>query len=587
MGGGVTRRGPAGRGAGPFCFAVTADGSDKREMRLSPLGDSAVVLASDDDLDDTVLARMRALAGAITRHPPPGVVDVLPAFGSVAVYFDIAQAGGYASLCAGLKKIAATVEQLARKTSEEPRQVEIPVCYGGEYGPDLDVVAARAGIPAEEVVQLHAGADYRVHAIGFVPGFAYLGGLSKKLATPRRDTPRAGVPAGAVGIGGSQTGVYPVATPGGWNLIGRTPLRLFDPASRDPAVLRAGDHVKFRPVSAAEFAGLGPGSPASANTPEPAETAHQHMADRAVLTVMKAGMLTTVQDRGWRGHRAQGVSLCGAADPFALRLANLLVGNPENLAALEFTLIGPHLRFSHDTLVALCGAQFGDWPHDQPVRVAAGTTLTLGVARHGCRGYLAVAGGIDVPPVLGSRSTYLRAGFGGLQGRALREGDVLPLAKVERRPAGRWHIDERIAPAYSPEPTLRVIRGAQAEEFSPGLFSSSYRVTPRADRMGVRLTGPALVRRRPVDLPSAPAVPGTVQVPPDGQPIILMADAQTIGGYPQIAHVISVDLPLVAQLRPGDTVRFREMTLAEAHECAVTREHALATLREGLVTKFI
>lgn len=310
-------------------------------MRLSPLGDSAVVLASDDDLNDAVLARMRSLAGEIARHPPPGVIDVLPAFGSVAVYYDIAQAGDYASLCARLKTIAASVET-AKAGSEEPRWVEIPVCYGGEYGPDLDVVAARAGIPAEKVVDLHTGADYRVHAIGFVPGFAYLGGLPEKLATPRRDTPRAGVPAGTVGIGGSQTGVYPVSTPGGWNLIGRTPLRLFDPAARDPAVLRAGDRLRFRAISAGEFTGLEPASSMSANVPVPAEATPQGAADHAALTVVKAGMLTTVQDRGWRGHRAQGVSLCGAADSFALRLANLLVGNPENLAALEFTLIGPH-----------------------------------------------------------------------------------------------------------------------------------------------------------------------------------------------------------------------------------------------------
>lgn len=556
-------------------------------MRLSPLGDSAVVLASDDELDDALLARMRALAEAITRHPPPGVIDVLPAFGSVAVYYDIAQAGDYASLCAELQKIAATLGK-SRAATGESRRVEIPICYGGEFGPDLDGVAAQAGVSAEEVIRLHSGADYRVHAIGFMPGFAYLGGLPNVLATPRRGTPRAQVAAGTLGIGGSQTGVYPLATPGGWNLIGRTPLRLFDPAARDPAMLHAGDHVKFRAVSMEDFSRLTPGSTPEACTASraPSESSLQSMADAPTLTVVKAGMLTTVQDLGWRGHRAQGLPVSGAADSFALRLANLLVGNPENLAALECTLIGPHLHFSRDTLVALCGAQFGDWPHDQPVRVAAGTTLTLGAARRGCRGYLAAAGGIDVPPILGSRSTYLRAGFGGLEGRALREGDTLRITAVERRPAGRWHIDERIAPACTPSPTLRVIRGAQADEFSESLFSESYRVTPRSDRMGVRLAGPALARRTAVDLLSVPAVPGTVQVPPDGQPIILMADAQTIGGYPQIAHVISIDLLLVAQLRPGDSVRFREVTLGEAHECWMARDRALATLREGLAAKF-
>jgi antagonist of KipI len=200
--------------------------------------------------------------------------------------------------------------------------------------------------------------------------------------------------------------------------------------------------------------------------------------------------------------------------------------------------------------------------------------------------YLAVAGGFAIAPVLGSRSTFLRAEFGGLQGRALRDGDVLQAPEFARRIIGHWHLDERILPAYSTAPTVRVVSGAQAGAFQGELFSSEFKVSPQSDRMGVRLAGPALVRVGAGELVSATVVPGTIQVPPDGQPIVLMADAQTIGGYPQVAHVISVDLPLVAQLRPGDTVRFREVPLAEAHELAVSRERVLGMLREGLAEKF-
>jgi antagonist of KipI len=297
-------------------------------------------------------------------------------------------------------------------------------------------------------------------------------------------------------------------------------------------------------------------------------------------------MLTTVQDLGRRGFRASGVPLGGAADPLALRVANLLVGNAEDAAGLEFTLFGPELVFSRDTLVAAGGGDFGGLPLWQPTIIRAGETLRFGSARLGCRGYLAIAGGIDVPQVLGSASTLLRAGFGGLNGRALRGGDTLALCEIARRVTGHWHLDPRILPAYSTSPVVRVVPGAQAGEFGGQLSAGEFKVTPQSDRMGARLAGPALKRASQAELVSATVVPGTIQMPPDGQPIVLLADAQTIGGYPQVAHVIGVDLPLVAQLRPGDTVRFREVTLAEAHDAAHARERAVGLLREGLAQKF-
>ena len=305
------------------------------------------------------------------------------------------------------------------------------------------------------------------------------------------------------------------------------------------------------------------------------------------ITVIRSGMLTTVQDLGRRGHRAAGVPLGGAMDAMALRLVNLLVGNGEDAAALEFTLTGPELVFTADTTIAMGGGDFGGVPRWQPVRVRAGERVKFGAARTGCRGYLAVAGGLDVPVVLGGRGTYLRAALGGLEGRALRDGDELRAAAVSREMVGGWQIDERILPSYSAAPTVRIVRGAQAGEFDGPLTSVGFKVTSKSDRMGVRLIGPEMVRRDARELISATVAPGTVQVPPDGQPIVLMADAQTIGGYPQIAHVISVDLPLVAQLKPGDTLRFREVTLQAAHQLILDRARALALLREGLAQKMV
>jgi antagonist of KipI len=303
------------------------------------------------------------------------------------------------------------------------------------------------------------------------------------------------------------------------------------------------------------------------------------------ISVIRSGMLTTVQDLGRLGHRAEGVPSGGAADPFALRVANLLVGNSENAPALEFTLTGPELEFAEGAWVAACGARFDGVPAWRPVRVEAGGRIRFGKRLQGCRGYLAVSGGIDVEPVMGARGTFLAAGIGGFHGRALRDGDVIRSVPSDRELTGHWSLDERMFPKYSREPVVRVMPGAHAGEFGGALFTGRYAVTARSNRMGIGLDGPKLVRAAGEDLVSTAVAPGTIQVPPDGNPIVLMADAQTLGGYPRVAHVASVDIPLLAQLAPGDGVRFSRTTVAEAHALSHAWEHGLALLRQGLAAK--
>jgi len=323
------------------------------------------------------------------------------------------------------------------------------------------------------------------------------------------------------------------------------------------------------------------------------------------VKILRGGMLTTVQDLGRRGHRAAGVPLSGAADPFALRVVNSLVGNAENAAALEFTLIGPELEFSTDAVIAVGGAECEGLPGWKPMAIPAGRRVKTGGCVHGCRGYIAIAGGIEVEPVLGSASTYLRGGLGGFHGRAIREGDVLKVAlhaptRAELEPesshlagnsarlvaaSATWSIDPRVLPPYSASPTIRVTAGAQLEEFGDTLFASDFKILPQSDRMGLRLAGPFLARKTSAEILSSAVAPGTVQISHDGQPFVLLADAQTIGGYPQAAHVIAVDLPLVAQLRPGDTMRFALVPLEEAQRLAIVRDHTIAILREGLAQK--
>jgi KipI family sensor histidine kinase inhibitor len=559
---------------------------DNGIMTVSPLGDSAVVLTISESIDHDTAFEVRAIASEIERSRILGVVDVVPAFGRIAVFFDPTQAATFEALGDELQIVAG--RSAASASANAARTIRIPVCYGGEHGPDLAVVAARARKSAEEVIAQHAGAEYVVQAIGFAPGFPYLGGLPAELATPRRDTPRARVPPGSVGIGGTQTGIYPLETPGGWNLIGRTPLDLFDATKAEPALLQAGDRVEFRSITGDEFDALRTSEMSRAKeTSDPSAAMDQRSEPETVpgLEVIRAGMFTTVQDLGRVGHRAQGVPLSGAADPFALRLANLLVGNRENDAGLEFTLVGPELRFLHDTVIAIGGAEFGQLPRWQPIAVRAGTSLDIGTARTGCRGCMAIAGGIDVAPVLGSRSTYVRGRLGGFLGRGLLEGDVLPVPAARRAFRKHWHIDERITPHYSSGAVVRVIPGLHAPQFDSGWMSAGFKVSAHSDRMGVRLLGQPLRRFDSGDIASTPVAPGTVQVPPDGQPIVLLADAQTIGGYPQAAYVIAVDLPVMAQLRPGDEVRFIPVTLADARELISAQERAIGLLREGLAQK--
>lgn len=545
-------------------------------MTIRALGDTAIAISLGERVDEAVAGRARAIAAEIERHRPAGVVDVASAFASVAVFYERVHSREFPALLAEVEALALRAEAAVAK---EPRRVEIPVCYGGEFGPDLADVAKHTGLTEAEVIARHAAGDYLVHAIGFAPGFPYLGGLPEGLAVPRRSTPRSLVAAGTVGIGGAQTGVYPIATPGGWNLIGRTPLALFDATRAEPALLRAGDRVAFVPVEEAVLADAKQAAEARA-----VDVLNAPTAKATGVTVVRAGMFTTVQDMGRRGQRSRGVPLSGAADAFALRVANIVVGNDERAAGLEFTLIGPELRFEEAAVIALAGADFGQ-PRGRPLQVRAGETLKLGAAVSGCRGYLAVAGGIAVELVLGSRSTYVRAGLGGCQGRALRDGDLLPVSPAPRAPAGRWSIDERIWPPYSASPCIRVLPGAQAEQFPDTWCEGEWRVTPQSDRMGLRLRGPALRRSVKGDLVSSPVVPGTIQVPPDGQPIVLLADAQTIGGYPQLGQAVAADLPLLAQLRPGDTVRFRPVSIEEAHAALLAQEKALGLLKEGVAQK--
>ena len=311
--------------------------------------------------------------------------------------------------------------------------------------------------------------------------------------------------------------------------------------------------------------------------------------DDRTIRIESAGLFTTVQDTGRYGYQSYGLPVSGAMDSFSLYLANKLVGNPQDYACLEATFTGPEISFNSPAIIAVTGADMGpcingrEIPGYCPVEVKAGDVLSFSGLKSGCRTYVAFSGGIDVPLVMGSRSTYLRGRLGGYQGRALQAGDIISLGLPGNKSSG-WEMPPGLLPEYRPEQVLRVIAGPDRNCFErEGMevfFESGYVVTGESDRMGYRLYGPE-VRHKPghAEIISSGVSMGTVQVPGNGQPIVLLADRQTTGGYPRIASIISVDLTLIAQMIPGDKVYFREVTTGKARKLQIERHRLLSDLK--------
>lgn len=309
---------------------------------------------------------------------------------------------------------------------------------------------------------------------------------------------------------------------------------------------------------------------------------------------MEPGLLTTVQDRGRYGYQRYGVPVSGALDSYALRAANLLAGNDDGDAGLEMTVLGPRVRFGADTWFAIAGADLAPMLDGQPVknwrrvRASAGSVLSFQGSRDGMRAYLAVAGGIDVPRLMGSRSTYLKGEFGGLGGRPLRAGDTLETLGGPREDEfNDVDIPGSFAvPEYGHDHRIRVVLGPQSGAFTEAgvetLLGSEYKVSVQSDRMGYRLDGPAIEHVAGPDIVSDGTPLGAVQVPGNGQPIVLLADRGTTGGYAKVATVLSVDIGRIAQAMPGDAIRFEAVSVEEAHAILAGQEAALRDLAAAM-----
>jgi len=494
-------------------------------IRIAALGEGLLVegTPSDEPIETarSTALRARSIAAAL---PDADVV-----------------AGGARVLVLGASEDTLRValdRDVALETLALPRHHPIEVAYDGA---DLAHVAERAGCDAEEVVRAHSDRVYTALVAGFLPGFAYLGPVDPRLALPRRDVPRARVPAGSVAVAAGMTGIYPHASPGGWWLLGRAlDAKLFDLARTPSRRIAPLDTVEFRPVRAPAL------RPASAPRSGSSDACRVH---GAAVRIERCNF-ATIQDGGRRGLRGEGIPWSGALDPALLARANLAVGNATDDAAIELVQGGLALRAEGAIVVSVDGAPARRLHEGEP----------LAIAPHPDRAvrYVALRGGVDVPRVLDSRATLRVAGLGGLEGRALQRGDRLaigpdPGTRPRVRPVGsELRASDVVELRAWPAPPDERLGG---DAFGV-LLGATYAVGQASDRLGIRLEGPRLrVERAGRPLPE-PVLPGCVQVTNGGELLVLGPDAAVTGGYPVVAAIDGPSLAALAQRRPGRLVRF-------------------------------
>lgn len=520
-------------------------------MRFLPVN-LDTLLVELDDLEQTL-----ALFDALTAEPIAGVEEIIPAARTLLIQFRPSAITRQALI----DRIAG--QDLSQRRAAEQRRVDIPVHYNGE---DLDEVAALLNITPGEVIRRHTANDYSVAFCGFAPGFGYLTG-GAGFQVPRRQTPRTRIPAGAVALAGEFSGIYPKASPGGWQIIGVTPLQMWDLERAEPALLRPGYKVRFIDAGPLPPSGL----------PIPNVPAVGRAASGAYLEILSPGLHSVLQDLGRIGQTGQGVSRSGALDQGALRAANRAVGNRSDMACVETVLGGLSFVCQGNCVIAITGAQTPvtitsasglQWPARtyQPIDLALGDKVTLGAPTAGLRSYLAIRGGFEVAPVLGSLSTDTLAQVGP---PALATGDTLGFTAQ----TGGISVSLNEAPAFAPPAaadivTLDVLMGPRSDWFTKDaierLSSQLWRVTPQSNRVGIRLDGETpLERSNHQELPSEGTAVGAIQVPASGQPVLFLADHPLTGGYPVIAVVAGYHLDLAGQIPINARIRFNPVAAFE------------------------
>ncbi|CAH0342883.1 5-oxoprolinase/urea amidolyase family protein [Rhizobium sp. CECT 9324] len=522
-------------------------------MRFLPVS-LTVLLIELADLDETL-----ALFASLEADPVDGIVDMVPAARTLMIRFRPEK------LTAEQLAAAIATRDLSARVAPSDMLVEIPVNYDGE---DLADVAQLTGLSVEDVIRHHTDSTFTVAFCGFAPGFGYLVGGDPALQVPRRQSPRTKIPAGSVALAGAFSGVYPQNSPGGWQIIGTTPEKMWD-LSRDPPAL-------FQPGYRVRFVDLAKSSRAFATSTKLA-TAASVVPSAADLTfkVLAAPMPALFQDLGRFGQTGQGVSSSGALDQGALKAANRVVGNPAGTPVLEIILGGFSFEVSGRTVLGIAGAPCPITIRDasgrsieastyQPIALESGDVVTLGQAAKGMRSYLSVRGGFAVKPVLGSASTDTLAVVGP---DPVTAGTVLT---INTETGGLSSVSLTEAPAFDHPAsgdvvTLDVVMGPRSDWFTETgiatLSSQLWQVTPQSNRVGIRISGDvALERKDKAELPSEGTATGAIQVPHSGQPVLFLADHPLTGGYPVIGTVAEYHLDLAGQIPVNAQIRFRPVT---------------------------
>lgn len=551
-------------------------------MHCTLIGDHSVL--ADFSKSPNPLSEIHGISNLLFANKPEWAGEIIPGLESLIV--QLKHSSDNPSVVRRraideLEKLGEKFLKQKRIQSELSTTHRIQVCYHPDVALDLMTIAKACKLTTEEVIRIHKDSLYTADILGFMPGFTYFSGLNPKLRLPRLSSPRPSVPKGSVAIAELQTAIYPRTTPGGWNIIGRSPNTLFDIQKNPPGLFMAGDQMEIHEISLDEFKQLDQNQPSSEilRAPKPDE-------GNASIEVLQAGTFSTIQDNPRENLSHWAVGPGGACDLDSLHLANAMVGNSPETAAIEMTSTGPTLLFHEACCVAWVGASCEGIvdgqriPGNRPVWLAKGNTLKFSSFNLGFRVVLAIGGGLELPKILGRAGSHISADIGP---KRLEKGDVLLLSDVKAPLSSpflkslyksgllpcfpKWHVRSPFHPANSVThinclagPHISFLPEKDRELF----WSTIWTVSNQSNRMGVRLQSNFKLKKDLPHIPSQAITFGTVQFPPSQEPIVMLAEHQTTGGYPRLAEVIRADLVKLAQLKPGNKIQLMPIDLEEA-----------------------
>lgn len=564
-------------------------------MKIIPFGEKAILINFEQRIDPDINAKVIAMKRGLEVAGLPEITFLIPAYCSLTVGFD--------SRRISFEKMKIRIEEISekgrKKENKESRILKIPVCYDPPYSLDIQEVTNQTGQKKEAIIEYHTSHQFRVFMLGFLPGFSYMGKVANQFFTKRRENPRLKIAPGSVGLAGAQTGIYPSEAPGGWQIIGRTPVKIYDPLRENPFLFQAGDFVEFYSISEVEFKAwndsnfneLSNLSKVNNSLPEVERSRdrglvlpkrrsrlHSTSQDRfstsgneitdqeknITFRFLKSGLLTSIQDFGRSGHQEFGVPVGGAMDKRAAEIANLLVEKKRNAPVLEITMIVPQIEISGACQIALTGADLSPKLNNRPVKmwetltISEKSVLSFGRNISGCRSYLAFRGDWNLKAWMGSFSAASTDSKSVTPDSVFGKNDVLegrglsPVSKKIFPEKYRFKTDNSL--------TVNVLKGPEFDLFTKKeidfFLNNKFKISNNANRMGYRLSQKIKNFKQKKGIISSGIIPGTIQITNAGQPVILMRDAQTTGGYPRIGNVISEDLDRLAQMKPGDEISF-------------------------------